>query len=146
MSRLVILQDERPDWVKVFCPFSREWLEGFKEAVPGNQREAVFEKTGNQSKFVCWRVHKVSLAEVEELMERFFPGQPIESDLVGTEITPAALPSGDWLQAAFATVPLHKSRHLYRALAMIFHPDTGGSEEMMKKLNEVYETKVKEGR
>lgn len=58
----------------------------------------------------------------------------------------ARAPSPSALDAARAIlqVPVgadrRQLRRAYRALARTYHPDAGGSEEMMKRLNEAYAT------
>jgi len=44
-----------------------------------------------------------------------------------------------WLEAAFTAVGRDRARLLYRALASVFHPDSGGDERLMKALNSAKE-------
>ncbi|HEX3456630.1 MAG TPA: hypothetical protein VHR97_01630 [Candidatus Baltobacteraceae bacterium] len=40
-----------------------------------------------------------------------------------------------WLEAMFVAVGRDRAKVLYRALATVFHPDSGGDERLMKALN-----------
>ena len=44
-----------------------------------------------------------------------------------------------WISEMFAVVPTRHRERVYRALSMCLHPDVGGSNEMMRALNVVYE-------
>ena len=45
----------------------------------------------------------------------------------------------NWLTLAFRACAPDQRQKLYRQLATVFHPDSGGSEELMKALNAVKE-------
>jgi hypothetical protein len=44
-----------------------------------------------------------------------------------------------WLNAAFRACTREQRSKLYRQLSIVFHPDAGGDEELMKALNAVKE-------
>jgi hypothetical protein len=48
-----------------------------------------------------------------------------------------------WLEAAFVAVGREQAGNLYRHLAAVFHPDTGGDERLMKALNAAKERFIK---
>ena len=43
-----------------------------------------------------------------------------------------------WIEEAFAVMSDDHKAGLYRALVKAFHPDTGGDEELMKRVNTAY--------
>lgn len=47
--------------------------------------------------------------------------------------------AANWITAAFYACPVDQRQKLYRSLAAIFHPDTGGDERVMQVLNAVKE-------
>ena len=129
-EKLAILQTNDPEWLAVITPYNRQFVEFFKINIEPRFRQPVYNENG---KFVHWRVHRVCLEDIIKLIEDFFPGQEIESDLVEDE--------GSWIEEMFRVIPDGKVDLVYRALAQALHPDLGGDEELMKKLNTAYQAR-----
>lgn len=131
-GKLVILADGN-DWVKVFSPFSAMFIQYLKATVPPQSRGPIYhERADGKKVFESWRIHKVYLGEVVELLETYFPEQEIQSDLVGEN-------TSNVFEDLFLLVPQEKRGKLYRQLGQFFHPDMGGEEAKMRELNSAYE-------
>lgn len=46
---------------------------------------------------------------------------------------------GDWVKELFNILPFQHRQRVYRALAAAFHPDVGGDQEVMKRVNVAYD-------
>jgi len=139
MEKLAILVADE-DWVRLYFPYNPDFLNRLKATVPGRDREPVWAERGGRRKFDHWRLRRTWVNEVVELMEQFWPGREIESDLVEDD--------GD--QSPFDYIfglckDGQDAKRLYSALAFITHPDRGGSEEDFKRLKEAYERRTDEG-
>lgn len=122
-SKLAILQGE-PGWVKVITPFSRDFVDRLKLAVPYPHRRI---KLNTLGKFECWEVSVAYLNETVKLIRECYPGIEIESDLTTEE--------SDWVTSAFDACPRQSLDKLYRALSSVFHPDVGGDNKTMSRIN-----------
>lgn len=129
--RLAILKDSG-DWLRVYTPYSRNFVDYLKLSIAPQDRQPIFHESEGKQRFDCWKIRRTYLDDIVKLLNDFWPGTEIVSDLdEGT----------DWLDRLFEVVPDSKLDLVYRALAQALHPDVGGDEELMKRLNLVYEIK-----
>jgi hypothetical protein len=134
--KLAILKDQHEDFIRVYSPYSRVFVQYLKASVPPADREPVFHETyDGRKRFSCWRIRRIYLNDIVKLMNDFWPDQEIESDLVE---------DSDWIDEMFRSIPDNKVDFVYRALAQCLHPDVGGNEELMKRLNLAYQRRKSE--
>jgi len=134
--KLAILKDEDGDFVRVYSPYSPMFVEYLKANVPAVDREPVFRETHDgRKRFSHWKVNRIYLNDIVKLMNDFWPNEDIESDLVE---------DSDWIDEMFRVIPDNKVDFVYRALAQCLHPDVGGDEELMKRLNIAYQRRKSE--
>jgi len=134
-QRKIAIMKDTDNWLKVFTPFRNDFVEALKINIPGRDKEPVRNKEG---RFEYWRIREQYLNDIIELINDFFPGCEIESDLVSEDV--------DWVSAVFDAVPDKYTDKLFRALASCFHPDVGGSDEIMARINAEYERRKNEQR
>lgn len=128
--KLAILKDQQEDFIRIYSPYSPVFVEYLKANVPVVDREPVFREVGGKKKFDYWKVHRMYLNDIVKLINDCWPDQEIESDLVE---------DSDWIDEMFRVIPDNKVDFVYRALAQCLHPDVGGDEELMKRLNIAYQ-------
>ena len=134
--KLAILRDTETDWIRVYSPYSKGFVEWLKLNIPPSDREPVFhENNKGKKKFDCWRVRRIYLDDVVKLLTDFFDGE-IESDLAEDE--------GTVFDQLFQVVPDGKVDKAFRLLGQLFHPDAGGDEGQFKKLQAAYEARKKQ--
>jgi len=90
--KIAILKDT-DNWLKVFTPFRNDFVEALKVNIPSRDKEPVRNKEG---RFEYWRIREQYLNDIIELINDFFPGSEIESDLVEEDV--------DWVSAVFDAV------------------------------------------
>jgi len=134
--KLAILQDTQEDFVRVYCPFNRQWLALFKARIPPTDREPIFHRAWDgRMRWDYWKVRKLYLNEVVALLQEFF-GEEIETDLYEEE-------QGVFDQL-FSLIPDGRVDTAFKLLARIFHPDAGGEEELFVRLKKSYEKRKEE--
>ena len=124
---------DAPGFVRLYCPYRRDFVEALKDNIEPRHREPIYEERNGKQRFSHWRIVDIYVPDLVKLLEDFFPGQEIESDLVEDE--------GSWIEEMFRVIPDGKVDLVYRALAQALHPDLGGDEELMKKLNTAYQAR-----
>lgn len=129
--KLAILKDIG-DWLKIYTPYSQNFVQYLKLNIAPQDREPIFHEVEGKQRFDCWKIRRTYLDDIVKLMNDFWPREEIVSDLDE---------GSDWIDKLFAVVPDSKIDLVYRALAQALHPDVGGDEELMKRLNLVYEIK-----
>lgn len=127
--KLAILRDG-DDWLRVYSPYSRNFVDYLKLNIAPQDREPIFHESEGKRRFDCWRVRRTYLDDITKLLSDFWPNEDIVSDLAE---------DSDWVDQLFAVVPDAKLDTVYRALASAFHPDVGGDTETMKRINLAYE-------
>jgi len=137
-EKLAILAADE-DWVRLYFPYNPDFLNRLKATVPGRDREPVWAERGGRRKFDHWRLRRIWVDEVADLMEQFWPGRKIESDLVEEEDSQSSF---DYIFSLCKSK--QDAKRVYSALAFVVHPDRGGSEEDFKKLKEAYERRINE--
>ena len=78
----------------------------------------------------CWKVPTNFRDIVDQLLSKYFKN---------IEWSKQQSVAPDWLEELFKSVPAVHQQRIYRALAVAFHPDTGGSPEMMRRINDTYD-------
>lgn len=127
--KLAILKDGE-GWLRVHSPYSANFVDYLKINISSGDREPVFREVDGKKKFDYWRIRSTCLEDIYKLMSDFWPDQDIVSDLDQGD---------DWVDTLFQLLPEGKLDIVYRALSQAFHPDVGGDEETMKRINLAYE-------
>ncbi len=136
--KLAILKDA-DDWLRVYSPYSKNFVEYLKINIASQDRQPLFHEVEGKQRFDCWRVRRTYLQDIYKLMTDFWPNEEIVSDLAEEE----GETIGSKLEWLFALCHSEEdTKRLYQTLSFILHPDRGGSDELMKKLNETYTIKV----
>ena len=115
-----------PGWLIMVSPYDKSFVEQFKSAVPSGQRR--WEPESKR-----WLFNSVYIADVVGLLKLHFPEIEITSDLV-QEVEPET----SLFEQLLAILPDDYLEKIYKILAMALHPDRGGSNELMSKLNQAY--------
>lgn len=133
---------ENPNWVILLTPYNAEFVQDLKFYIPSSYR--VWNPDDKH-----WVISKRYIRDLENLCKTHFGGldqsnmneertrqnttgsgqQKKEKPITG--ITPA-------IEAVFK-LDSSKSKKLYSALAKVFHPDVGGSDEVMTAINNVFD-------
>jgi len=82
-----------------------------------------------------WEVQEMHLEKLITLLEKHF--DEIETDLLSEEAVPDNLFKPVF--EALKQLPNGQMDKVYRSLSMACHPDVGGSDLLMKQLNEAYQ-------
>ena len=127
--KIAIVRDS-PGFVRLYCPYRRDFVEALKDNIEPRYREPVYEERNGKQRFSHWRIADFCVGDIVKLLEDFFAGQEIESDLVEDE--------GSVFDELFAMVPDDKVDKAYRLLSQLFHPDLGGDDQQFRKLSEAY--------
>mgnify|MGYP001558341190 CR=1 FL=1 len=120
-----------PDWLLMVSPYNKDFVEQFKATIPSAQR-----KWDPESK--RWLIGEIYAVEIAELIKQHFPEAEITTDLV-QETTPEV----NLFEQLFTVLPAEFVDKIYKTLSMAVHPDKGGSNELMSKLNQAYENRRK---
>ncbi len=115
---------EGDPWMRVFFPYDEVVVEVIKEILPSGTRW--FDRPNGS-----WMVRPALLKTLVQLLEDTFD--------VHVEAPPEKPPVGDPIDGIFDLVPAEMRGRLYQRLVHVFHPDSGGSEALMKGLNTVWE-------
>ncbi len=126
--KCAVMRSSEEGWLNVFCPFNKMWIDYLKSTIAPQDRKPVINDLG---KFSHWSVREQYLDNVVSLLQDYFPGEEITSDLVSE--------SADWVTGMFLACPEKHRDRVFRALAMAFHPDTGGNAKTMERINEEYQ-------
>jgi len=131
--KLAILKDG-DDWLRVYSPYSSNFVDYLKLNISSSDREPVFHEVAGKKKFDCWRIRRTCLDDIYKLMSDFWPGRDIVSDLDQGD---------DWVDTLFRLLPEGTVKIVYRALAQSFHPDVNPEgQETMKRINLAYEMRT----
>lgn len=123
-------------WLQVYSPWNQNVIDDFK-ALPKHLRR--WDPDGG-----CWSILSIELASVIRILKdnglrvsikEASTSAPLGFSSAGTTPIPQL----------FAIVPRALHQSLYRHLAIVFHPDRGGSDTLMKALNITWD-QIKEGR
>ena len=89
-----------------------------------------------------WEVNQSYAQEVKDLAERYFKIEETEKKYGEVPSLPSPETPIDVLMSVFEMVTPAMRDKLYLSMSKVFHPDAGGTNELMKNLNNVYD-KVK---
>jgi len=127
--KVAILADTNPDYIRVYSPYNRTFIDFLKLNIPVKDRKPIRDENG---KFDYWRIKRIWLGDIIKLLQDFFPNETIESDLVEE--------GSDFITAIFDACPEDKLDKLYRGLMNVFQPDVNPKgEEIAKRINAEYE-------
>ena len=142
MARLVLQQEG--EWVRLLGPSIKQFTEFLKYSVkpPTVRRYEVASRS--------WLVHYRQLRTIALAARRFYTEVdwsllPPEWQMVIAGGETSTLVAQELEDNPFSTLyvtddaPLEVIHAAYRALARVHHPDAGGSESEMQRLNDAYE-------
>jgi len=115
-------------WVDVVSPYDRDYVEELKSSIQPSHR-----KWDPQSQ--VWHVNELYLEELVALLKKHF--DEVTTNLLSEEPVPSNLFRPVF--EALKDLPNGNLDKVYKQLAVAVHPDHGGSDELMKKLNEAYQ-------
>jgi len=128
-----ILRSNREGWVLVSAPYfpdiTPRMVEDFKTYIDSSSR-----KWNPDTKF--WEVKETCLGTLITILKKYF-GDNITQNLTAEEASPSNLFRPVF--EALKQLPNGQLDKVYRQLSMAVHPDVGGSNELMTKLNEAYQ-------
>jgi len=125
-SRSAINKSQMDGWVDLVTPYNARFVEQLKLLVqPSHRRWDPVLKV--------WHVNELYLEDVIDLLGHFF-------DEVTTNLTvyDNNSSSDNVFKDVFRILPDDCKSKVYKSLAFALHPDKGGSQELMAKLNEAF--------
>jgi hypothetical protein len=118
------------DWVRISCSYHPTFVEYLKTLVPSGDRK--WDPTNR-----TWDVRKTFLDVLRKLLDDV--GFSVTLDLNERTASRPPQESTDWVKEVFKVCPPQHYAKLYRGLASSFHPDVGGSTDLMKRINIEYQ-------
>jgi len=127
-TRAAVNRSVLTGWVDLVTPYNAGFVRDLKESIQTSHR-----KWNPDMK--VWQVNQIYLDKAVLLLKKYF--DEVTTDLLTEPEVPANLfkPIFEILRK----LPNGNMDKIYRTLAMAVHPDHGGSDELMKKLNEAYQ-------
>ena len=127
-TRAAVNRSNMPGWVDLTTPYNEDFVRDLKDSIQSSHRK--WEPIGK-----VWQVNQIYLDKVVPLLKKYF--DEVTTDLLQEEPVSSNLfrPVFDVLKG----LPNGNLDRIYRSLAMACHPDQGGSEELMTKLNSAYD-------
>jgi len=128
-----ILKSTKEGWVNVSMPYDPKCIEDIKSWIESSGR-----RWNPDTKF--WEVKEIYLEQLITILKKHFGDNIIQN--LTTEDTSSKnlfVPVFE----ALKVLPNGKMDQVYRSLAKACHPDVGGTDALMKLLNEAYQ-KVKQ--
>ena len=127
-TKAQILRSSKTGWLRVVTPYSAKFVEELKTWIQPSHR-----MWNPDARF--WEVQEMHLEKLITLLEKHF--DEIETDLLSEEAVPDNLFKPVF--EALKQLPNGQMDKVYRSLSMACHPDVGGSDLLMKQLNEAYQ-------
>lgn len=123
-----ILRSAKDGWVNVSMPYDPPCIEDIKSWIETSGR-----MWNPITKF--WEVKEIHLETLVSILKKHF-GDKVTQNLT----TEVASPKNLFVPVfeALKKLPNGDIKRVYRLLAQAFHPDAGGTNELMSKLNEAY--------
>jgi len=121
-----LLKSDEKGFIIMLTPYNKAFVEKFKLQIPYPHRKWNPEKK-------VWLVAETMLEQTVELMKNYF--DDISTNLL-TEET-----NNDVWKTVLDIIPIDYLDKIYMALANALHPDHGGSNEQMSKLNQAYQSR-----
>ena len=125
-TKAALLKSNRENWIDIVAPYNADFVDQIKSEIQPSHR------TYNPDT-KRWSVNDIFLEEVIVMLKKHF--DDVETDLTTEQPDNlfaqvfSVLPDGDYVDK------------VYHALAQAIHPDHGGSEQLMKQLNQAYQEK-----
>jgi len=126
-----ILKSAKDGWCNVSMPYDRPCIEDIKSWIETSGR-----RWNPDTKF--WEVKEIHLSTLVTILKKHF-GDKVTQNLTTADAN--VVPENMFVPVfeALKSMPNGGMTKVYRALAMACHPDKGGTNELMSKLNEAYE-------
>jgi len=128
-TRAAINRSDKKGWVDLHTPYDKNFVQELKDRIQPSHRQ------WNPGQGV-WHVNELFLDVAVELTRKFF--NEVTTDLLQEEPKAVGNMFVPVLQA-LAGLPNDGMDKVYKTLAMALHPDVGGSNELMTKLNQAYQ-------
>lgn len=129
-TRAAINRSTMAGWVDLHTPFDKKFVDELKNQIQPSHRK------WDPGQGV-WHVNELFLDVVVELTKRYF--DEVTTDLL--QQPSIAVPENMFMPVlqALKSMPDGALDKVYRTLATALHPDHGGSNELMTKLNQAYQ-------
>ena len=128
-----ILRSPRQGYVRVITPFVQDFVDSLKEEVPSSHRQ--WDPIAKH-----WEISETYLPELSRLLQQYFV--EVTTDLRN----PPPIREGTDFAVIFQLCSPQNRARLYQSLAFAFHPDRGGSDEIMVRINHAWEASKKGGK
>lgn len=126
MTVAKILRSDHAEWVRCFTPFNANFVTELKETIPPAHRKWIPE-----GKY--WLVQEAYLRTLKSILKKYYKQVDVE------EVPIQPISTCDVASEVLRMCPEANRKNLFRALSLAFHPDVGGSNEVMKSINLTWE-------
>lgn len=124
-------------WAVIHTPFDRQFIDALKNAIPRDYR--VWDQGGK-----VWKVDINYLEDLIAVAEIFFEVSLVqEEEPQARQLSPGSGQDSPY-HDLFQSLPTEALIRAYKAAIPHIHPDRGGSEEIMKKVNVAWDRIKKE--
>jgi len=126
-STVFIIKDSpEKGWMKVIAPYNKSFIENLKLDI-----DYIFRKWDQDNKM--WIISEVVYDELLVILKKYFYNIKVKM-----------MAPDDIFSYLFDLIPIEYHSKIYKSLATALHPDHGGSNEVMKILNnEFYKRTIK---
>lgn len=127
-TKAAILRGNQEGWLTLVTPYNADFVDELKSTIqPSHRRWDPVSKT--------WSINEIFLEELIPMLQRYYDS--VETDLTAESTVPENFfgPVFD----ALKNLPNGGMDKVYKSLAQACHPDHGGSDELMSKLNQAYQ-------
>jgi len=124
-TKAAILKSKREHWVDIVAPYNPDFVDQIKSDIQPSHR------TYNPDT-KRWSVNDIFLEDIIIMLKTYF--NEVETDLTTEPTEPENL-----FTEVFKVINGQYRDKVYHALAQALHPDHGGSDELMTKLNQAYQ-------
>ena len=131
-TKAQILRSDRPGWVNVVTPWSQKFVDDIKTSIQPSHR-----KWNPDAKF--WEVQEMHMELLITILQKHF--DEVETDLKTDTQVPDNLFKPVF--EALKQLPNGQLNKVYLSLAKACHPDAGGNNELMSKVNQAYQEVTK---
>jgi hypothetical protein len=131
-GKVVLNQDpDYSDWLVISCPYETHFIKSLKTIVDPSQRWWDKEKK-------VWHVRSAFISEILPLFRKYY--DEVECRVNVREIL--ATTQVNVFSQLFNRISPQYADRIYKSLAKVVHPDTGGDSDLMKQLNTAYQERV----
>jgi len=134
-TKATIMQSKDAGWFDIVTPYNADFVENLKSLIsPAYRRWDPANK--------LWKIRESALEDVVNLLMVYY--DTVESSVGGSTTNSTNAPSvgGNMFDELFSTLkglPNGNMDKVYLALSKGVHPDTGGTNDLMRQLNEAYQ-------